>query len=484
MNTIQSTGTSQNPYIGAPETTTPASPPTPLGDAQSALRIPLHRICAQSNATPGYIPAMSNDPLGIVASYLEETDQRVMREVDALMHVAVDRQIDILTISAKDACAIFRHPNAFCALRELRLTDCGNADLIDLVAILKTLPHTQFALILDQKANAFVNARGFTALAEVAFSSITLKNIDLSPADAQALARGTSPVSISIPALSFEKPDVAYLLQIPTLSSLIASPHPFPNNIRSAVTSHTCLSELLVGAISSVSLCDISKSATIETLSISEIDGPEAGALSAIADNATLRSLTIGSIHRPQSLVTLSRNSALRSVTLGVFRDAQIALPHLANMTGLEVLSLRSASSLSTQLPAENIQALCEKSFRSLDLHDWDIEPAAQLLIATSQSHHLSLNHATPFSEAAIHALSMNPAITSLSVEGSIFTAAHAITLAGVPTLQSLQLSIDMIFSPLEKVAISKAWQAAHKPLANLRLGESGMTFEDAATHV
>jgi hypothetical protein len=408
--------------------------------------------------------------LSIVAAYLEAPDQLVMRQVDALMHKTVDPKIDVLTMTGKEAHALFSYPNAFRALRALRVTDCGDSDLIDLAAVLKTLPHKSFELILDGEANTFVSAQGLNALTELACSRITVRGLDISSVAAQALARSASPVSISLPARMPQDPSLYSFLQIPTLTSLHASPHRLTSDITSAVASHACLREFSVGLISSGALRDIARSATIESICIFKIEGDEVGPLNALAANSVLRSLTILHLHLPESLAILSRNSSLRSIILDVSRDAASGIPHLANMPRLEALSLSGGSAASRLLRAENVQALCANTFISLSLHDWDIEPAAQALIAATPSHHLSLNHCTPFSDAAIDVLLKNQSIASLSIDGEIVPLANVIALAGSPTLRYLHIGLCTLFSAGAKNAINDAWRAAHKPLANLQL--------------
>ena len=425
------------------------------------------------------MPALSDDPLGIVAGYLEETDQRVMRQFDALMHRSVDPQIKVLTVNGRDACALWIRPNALRALRELRLTHCGNAELIDLAAVLKTLRKRPFALILDQKANTVVSARGLDALAEMTFSGITLRGANLAADAAQALARGASPVSISLPRQHFLLTQELFpFLQIRTLRSLDAGLRSLPDNFGPVVASHECLTHFSISIIGSEAFHDIAKSTTIESLSFEYIERDEVAALAALTGNSALRSLEIGFIRKPDTLAALSRNSSLRSVTLGLLRNAHFGFSHLANMPGLEALSLRRASTCTKLLNAEHVRALCTKTFTSLSLHEWDIEVAAQALIAATSTQHLSLNHPVPFSDAAISTISTNAAIASLSLGGGIITAAHAITLAGSPTLQQLKVGSGANFSVDAKTAIANAWRAAHKPLVNLQLRASVLNIE------
>jgi hypothetical protein len=405
-------GTSLNPHAGVANAVDPAT--ASASSARSIQHIPLHSLGAQGNTIPANGVTSSDDGARISASSAEAPDQRVPREVDELVRLAVALKLDVLTVNGQEARALLSRPNGFHAPRNICLTNCRDADLIELVAIVKATEHAPFALILDRNYDTLVSERALNALSEATFSSITLRDLDISANAAQALARGASPVSISLPMLLPQPPDLQHILTISTLRSLRASPHHFPDHLTSAVASHPYLTEFSIGAISAAAVRAIARSVTIQSLSLEYIADNEVTALAALADNSALRSLTIDLVRQPQSLAALSRHNFLRFLTLDLHSDAHAGIPYLANLPTLEVLSLRDSTFGSMLLRAEHVQALCARSFEELSLLHWDIEPAAQRLIAAAPSRHLSLNHSKQFSNAAMSVLSMNRSIASL----------------------------------------------------------------------
>ena len=440
--------------------------------ARLILQIPLHRLGAQSST----IAANAATPPVIQggAENRDALDQRATHRADELMHLATDADIDVLALTGSEARSVLSRPNALPALRELRLTNCTDADLIDLAAMLKTVPHKPFALSFGRNKHVFISEQGLAALGKVTFSSITLGGTSVYGNAARGLLNSASAVSILLPqARQHGETALASYLRIPTLTALDARPRSCPHDIGLAIASHQSLKEFSIGDIDDSTLGEIATSTTIQSLSCGRIMGlEEVAALGSFADNTILQSLRIACVAQPYALSALSRNKSLRFVSLGVSPDVRADFSALANMSAVEMLSLRCVSAYNLRLQAKDVHALCERPFKSLSLHNWDIHPAAQMLIAAAPLRHLLLNGPTPFSDAANYALSLNPTITSLSVGRATTTAANAIILARSPTLQYFHAGFLTHFSADEKAAITNAWHAAGKPLANLELNQ------------
>ena len=98
-----------------------------------AHRIPLHalgldnaaaRALANAPNAPNARPIVtpSNDALGIIASYLPQRDQLLMRCMNKSTHKVVNAAIHTLKLTTREACVALREPHAFRNLRELHLT--------------------------------------------------------------------------------------------------------------------------------------------------------------------------------------------------------------------------------------------------------------------------------------------------------------------------------------------------------------------------
>ena len=427
---------------------------------------------APSAISPRYQTALTNDELGIVSSYLQQDNQLEMRDINDSVRAAVDSTITSLTLSAQQARALWSAPNALHNLREVRLTDCDDADLQQLAQAMGPVRASllsKLELILDNDDRNGVTANGLVALAPLHLAGISLKGMTITAADAFALSLGASPVSISLPDDGQAWSDVPGICLIPTLRQLHAPLHHLSDVTVVALRAHPALTNLSVGTLSGAAVCELVASASIQALSVRHIVDGEVNVFTAIAGNRVLQSIVIGRVDHPESLAILSGNPVLTSVTLCLSTAASNGIALLANMPSLQLLSL-SAQQASGTLRAADVQALCARSFATLQFKQWEIDTAAMAHIVATGTPSLSLDDCYPVTHKAIEALASNRSLVSLSLLGGVINVHHAIMLATSPTLQFLRAEIGDDAPDNAQDDIEIAWAVTNKPLANLEL--------------
>jgi len=452
-----------------------------VGSVAQVPQVPLHRLETPGSEDQKYQTELSNDALGIVSQYLSQIDQLTMREISDSVRAVVDRTVTSLTMSGTIASLLFTQPNTMENLRELRLRDSDDTVLGLVAEALRSVPPrtlSKLELILDRADGTEVSGAGLAALAPFTFSGISLKGMTVMSADAVALSRGGSPVSISLPDDGPAWSDVASICLIPTLKLLHAPLHQLSAQIVAALQLHPALTHLSVGSLSGAAVSELTHSASIQLLSVKNMVDCEAQAFAALANSRVLRSVAIGPVNHAQSLATLSGNRLLSAITLGLSATARDGIPQLANMPALKALSL-SALQIGGSLRAADVQAVCARTFESLQLNQWEIDAAGMALIVATQAHNLSLDKCYPFTNAAIEGLAANGSISSLSLQGGMINATDALRLANSPTLEYLRAEFVGDKPDASEWHIKTAWTGAHRPLANLDVTSLDLHDED-----
>ncbi|MGI4985561.1 MAG: hypothetical protein ACRYGL_19875 [Janthinobacterium lividum] len=206
---------------------------------------------AAAGAVPaGFIAELANDPLGVVASYLSQPDQLVMRQAGDAVRRVVDATVHRLTLTGPQACDLLAQPDAFRQLPELRLTNCNDDMLVALAEVLGTGARPAFALVLDREDGVEVGAAGCRAIAPLHLSGITLRGLAMPLEVAMVLAESRAPVSISLPFISDGGANLYWITQVPTLTSLSAGMHVLSAACVEALRPHPALTTLSVAALS------------------------------------------------------------------------------------------------------------------------------------------------------------------------------------------------------------------------------------------
>ena len=452
-------------------------------------RIALHALSASGAAAvsvtgaaaPAFVAIPDNDTLGIIAAYLPQDDQLLMRKIAPVVGAVVDPTIHTLKLSARQACTLLSQANHLTKLRELHLTEFNDKDLIDLAAILTSMPKTDFELIL--KLNMFqsrrtpapvsapVSADGLRALAAVRLSGLTLKDIPISIEMGRALALSMSPLSIS---LAYDHTGKGYeVSQIPMLRSLqVHSLTSLTTKAIDALRSHETLAKCEIRIISGDDLAILATSVHIRSLKIGFIGrGGEAAALRALADNRVLTSLDVR-VDEANALAVLSHNATLQKLRINVRQLAPSSLASIATMPALKEFVLSGHAGLKEPIGVDDIAALCVKQLNALSFCDIQMDGATRSLLATAQTAMLRLESCTPFESEDFAALNRNQSIKSLFIwnagRSTRYEDVLSIVASGPPQLEWLNITINDRQGVVQ--TIEAAWLASGRRLENLHL--------------
>lgn len=422
-----------------------------------------------------FVAIPGNDTLGIIAGYLTQEDQLVMRDIDAWTRSVVDPTIQTLKLTGSEACIALREPNALRNLRELHLTDCNDQQLIDLAAMLAKMRRTDFELIVT--SNPFknlVSVEGIAPMAALRLSGLTLKDIPVPIEMSHALARSVAPLTFNLPYIFDLDSNVFEISQLPQLRSLLVGRQALTPETIAALQAHAALEKLHVHAVSGSDICTLATSAHLQSLSISKIRDGEAVALRALADNRVLKSLGIAVDHA-DSLAVLSQNVTLKRLSVSVRDMPALLMSALSTMPALEDFDLSSRRIQGLSIGLDHIQALCEKPLKSLSFNGLVLDGATRLRLATAQTASLRLQFCTAFEDADFAALRRNQSITSLSIQSGTGTTSNDDAILSLVTSEDLKLE-SLMMRLLSKTpeaarkAIQTAWLRSGRPLSNLAL--------------
>ncbi|MGI4860571.1 MAG: hypothetical protein ACRYHA_27325 [Janthinobacterium lividum] len=458
-----------------------AFPSYPLPEMSMASGVPAESAaCAAAN--PGtadlpvhgpFLPAsaclvgLSNAPLSILSGYLEQQDRLTLRQVDAAARTAVDTLIHTLTLSGRQACATLNQPGALHNLKTLRLTNCQNADLVDLAEVLRSVPHPPFELVLARDAGTHVTARGLQAIAAARLSGLSLQGIPIPPDAAQALSHGGFPVSMALPHRADGMTDVDRISRIPTLTSLDGGGQPVSDTAIRALRSHAALRELGLATLTGRALRELAGGATLRALAVNAVRGDEAEAYAALAGNRVLTSLTIRRVTDARHVMALAANSTLSSLSLGVGHGLGPSVRALAGMPSLTDLVLGPSG---TGLTGADVQALCTKPLQSLSFVGLRMDSSALAFAVTSRCRSLTVEFCGVFTGLQAVLLAANPWLSSVCVTNGILHESAALRLAGGPALKRLTMNFNSRTPDASGDRVKRAWVAAGKQLADIDL--------------
>lgn len=410
---------------------------------------------------------LSNAPLSIMSGYLAQQDRLTLRQVNASVRTAVDTTIHTLTLSGREACETLRQPGALHHLKALRLTNCADADLVDLAAVLRAVPHRSFALVLLRDAGTHVTAQGLRAIAATRLCALSLQGIPIPPDAAQALSHGGFPVSITLPHRADGVTDVDRISRIPTLISLDGNGQPVSDTAIRALQSHPALKALGLATLTGRALRELAASATLRVLDVNVIHGDEAKAYAALAGNRVLTSLAIQRVTDARHITALAANPTLSSLSLGVGHGLGPAVRALADMPSLTNLVLGPSG---TEITRADIQALCTKPLQSLSFVGLRMDASALASAATARCRSLTVEFCGAFTHLQAALLAANPWPSSVCITNGMLHEDAALTLAGGPALKRLTMNFDSRTPDASADRVKRAWVAAGKQLANIDL--------------
>lgn len=437
-------------------------------------------VSAAVSAIPGavkppFVPESDNDTLGIIAGYLQQEDQLVMRNIDASIRAVVDSTIHTLKLDSRDACVVLSEPNALHNLRELHVTECTDEALIELAAKLAEMPKTDFTLIVQSKPFFnHVSVNGIRPLLALHLSGLMLKNIPVPLEMSRALAHSIAPLSIYLPYVLDKNSNVYEISQLPALRLLSVGHQAVTPAAIEALRWHPALEKLHIHTLVGSDVCTLATSADIHTLSIAKIRDGEAAALRALADNNVLTSLGVG-VDYADSLSALSQNGTLKQLRLSVRDLSPSVLPALARMPALENFELSCERTQALAIGVGDIQALCTKPLKSLSFNGFTLADAARKLLATAQTNSLQVQLCTPFESTDLAVLSQNRSITSLLIQpgsGAIdnYRDVMALVTSTRLHLASLSIRVGSRTPESDKDALQTAWITSGRQLSNLEL--------------
>jgi hypothetical protein len=426
-------------------------------------------VASSLSAVPQHSTEVALGRPGVPAQRLLQSDQLVLREIGDPVQSAADLAVDSLNVTGEKACALLSQPGSFPTLNALYLTRCRDDDLIRLADVLQTAPRPGLSITLDGNADVYVSVIGFRAIAGTTLALLHIKGLPISPDVAAALALSRSPVSISLPFQADGITNVYKLTQINTLTSLDAGNHTVSAACIGPLSAHPSLTALRFNMLPSVNIRAILASQPLRSFSVDSIMmGFEAEAFSAFADSRTLKSLTVGSVHDPEALVTLSRNTTLTSVDLRVHRSASVATHHLTKLPALDTLAI---SYVGITLMPDDVRALCAKPLSSLSFSALRIDSAALELIVRAKAASLSVNSSGQLlTDTIVDALIANERISALTVLHRIIDERRALRLITSPTLEKLTVEFESDARRASAEHFQRTWVAAGKSLDNLWL--------------
>lgn len=465
-------------------------------------QIPSHRLGGPTVPRMALLNALAGHPFTMPASLrLREVQHPAVQPEESHGSGGFSEK-SALTLTGEAACAHLSVPGNVPTVRELRIRDCRDIDLVNISWVLRNPlqspsriaapaaspaafqaqmprgPSTAFELVLDKHAGARLTAIGFHALAGLHLSGITLIDLPI-PADiAERLSMGRSSLSIKLSGLVDGQSDIYAISQMPTLRSLNVGGHPVSGAALAAFASHPSLTALRLTRLASQALGQLLENPKLRTLSVKTIVGDENEAFAALAKNTTLTSLRIGQVRASEHLVTLSRNTALISLDLELTPAARRGMPYLAKIPTLTTLAV-SLSDADVVLTLADVQHLSLKTYAVLRFTMVNIEPAALMHIVAAQAKSLVLDYCFYITDQAINALIANPAITALSVIGCV-NERQAFALARMPSLEKLTVDFASDSAIRAEANFMRTWTAAGKSLANLDLAVLGDEEDEA----
>lgn len=416
---------------------------------------------------PQYPTELAVDSMGIVAQYLAQSDQLVLRGMSDPVRDVVDLSLRNLTISAQEACALLAQRKTLPKLDTLHLTHCNDADLVRVAEVLRAVPRPAMSITLDRAKGVWASAAGLRALAGATLAGLHVKGLTVAPDAAEALATSLSPVSISLPFHADGVTNVYWLTQIRTLTSLDIGKHHVSRASIAAIAAHPNLEKLEVDSLPATALQQILTSERLRSFTVLNVTGGEPEAFEAFADNRLLTSLSVGHVTRAESLMTLSRNTTLTSVDLHVNRAASVGIPYLANLPALAALDI---TGLGCTLTRAHVQALCAMPLASLGFHFMPIDPDAMDSIVKAPVASLSVTYGPALTDKTVGALVANKRLSELTIMGDVVNERRALQLIASATLQKLKVDFDSDVPKISEDNFKRTWIAAGKSLGNLDL--------------
>ena len=472
---IAVTGTSAS----APASSSPAAA---RADAVSPVpQIPRHRLGGPTTPHPELVRALAVSPFSMPPRAALQSTQRPEVQAESANGAAPFINDTALILTGDEACTFLSEPGNLNILRELRLLNCRDADLINIARVLSNplqgAPSTAFALVLDKFDGAELSAAGFHALAGLRLAGITLNALPIPREIAEQLSMGVTSLTIKLPRRVDGQTDLDALSQIPTLASVDVGRHPLSSVSLGAFASHPSLTTLRFASLSGKVLCQLLENPKLRTLSTDIIVADESEAFAALADHQTLTALRIGHVSSPAHLSILSRNRSLVSLDLQLSPTARTGMRDLAAIPTLTTLAL-SISGDDLRLGLDDVRALCTKTYSELRFTMVEIEPAAQLHIAATQTKSLVLDYCFYITDQTISALLANSRIATLSAIGCV-NESQAMALATMPSVAKLTVDFASDAAISAEARLMRIWLSAGKSLANLDLTALGDVVDE-----
>lgn len=411
--------------------------------------------------------------MGIVAAYSSQEDKLRLRALSDALKREVDRQIETLTLNARDAISLFNDAQNLPCLKQLNLIDWNDQDLIDFATVLTTKAQTPFELVLIGQLRQ--PAPNLQCLLTLHLSALKLYDLRITPDTANRLAAAPYPIAIVAPPTGLMSlVDIDAMTQAPTLNVLSIGFSGLSNATAAALRTHPSLTDFACNRISGDQLRALMANAQIQSVRVGMIENETRMAFAALAQHPALTSLHLGAIDNAQDLLTLSGSTNITALHLGLKAPAISSLPHLANMPSLRALTLSGifhADRTGTLSPSD-IHALCCKPLAVLEFRFFAMRDENLLMAATAHANTLRFFSWPGTTDLVVHdqaidALADNPYVSSLSVIGGHIVDDGATRIAALPRLEALTL--ERISSRETSETVQRAWTSAGKPLVDLK---------------
>ncbi|MGI4984688.1 MAG: hypothetical protein ACRYGL_15395 [Janthinobacterium lividum] len=449
----------------------------------------------EAAAAAGIAPALTaSDPppeiWGLVADFSSRHTVFNLRAVSTSMMSAVHETLTSFTIEGGAQLRTFMRFRGFVGLKTLRVQECDDADLAQLVRFLTSEPHPSLALTLCSNVSAPNTAAGLERLRDAPLGKLQLWNWSTTRAVVNALARLSCPVELKF-GHQFG-PDVD-LGRIPALTMLDRW-RSVDDAALQALQAHPSLAALTFSfygrSPSAAGIRLLAGIGTLRTVKLSMREMPDIGVGEARALAAGgLEKLTIQPHSRRLGeavVAALARGTAWRHLSLPVHAGVR----HFGELGSLETLELtRGSAEPGTpvlRLSTRDVLALGSlPALRSLSISQADFDAGAFSLLACHAPASLRLSGMV-LGEGAIDALLANPVLTDLTMEDMSLSDEEAVRLARHPQFECLGIhNRAPRFSHLRRsrqwLAIAAAWVATGRPLDRLDGDDDADVPEPAA---
>lgn len=424
-----------------------------------------------SPVVPACPVASAGDPLvkllGGLLREAKRTASLAARHADDTMRSTTDTPIDTLSLPGYHACEMLSRPDAYRHLRELRLVNCRDSDLVDLARVLQSVPRPPFELVVIRDAGTQVTAPGWQAIAASPLSSLTLEGMPVAADAAHALSHGGYAIAIALPHHPDGVSDVDRISLIPTLTAFDAGGQPVSNAAIRAFRSHAALSQLSLASLTGEALRMLAASTRLSALSVETIQGDETQAYAALAANRVLTSLTIRDVTQARHVMSLARHPTLSSLSLDVGNGLGSSIRALADMPSLTNLVLGPSA---TEITGADVRALCAKPLRALSFVGVRMNSPALAFAVCARSQSLRMDFCGTLSDLHVALLAANPRVTELTLANGILHEHAALVLAAGPALERLTMNFDSRTPVASQARVHNAWVEAGKNAANLDL--------------